>query len=570
MAPRMIPPWPDPGTKSQAEKDLFSLLQDQLSDKWTVLHNVSFRDPDPSKHKDCEADFIIAHPDLGILLMEVKGGFYFRDEEEKVYICKTQDKRIAAISGFTQALDNKYALERYLNSKASWPNMKITNYAVAYPDSLITHDLGPNATRPQIIDGTDLKRLEKEITRILKISAYRTNDQGTSWMDALVQLLKEVIRLIKHPIRKDDTDPSQEEMLNLEEDQYDILVNLKEIRRATISGQAGSGKTVLALEKARQLHEDENLSVLYVCYNTRIAEAIKSLNKGFDVFRYHELCEHYARKAGIVLNKPPGNASIASLHKYYRCQLPAALFKAGEELPKQPYDAIIIDDAQDFIEQEFNSIEILLNKNQDVQALYIFLDEHQQVFSQFTPDMLPQTGKPFHLAANIRNPEPVFNLVKKFYGGTSDLRCKRGDGPPCVVKTYSSSEKMFDQIGKAIYYFQKDLHIDLKDIVVLTPRQTSPTSDLRGPLSGLMDQKAGNYHLVKNPGKLKKAVDIASIYAYKGLESKAVILCELDKEIEEKPLRLLLYTMVSRATFNLTILMKDTLWPGISEDLKKG
>src|SRR5438046_7289622 len=61
--------------KSPAERRLYEMFRVQLSDEWTVFHHVPWQIRDlQGGARDGEADFVIAHPDQGILILEVKGG----------------------------------------------------------------------------------------------------------------------------------------------------------------------------------------------------------------------------------------------------------------------------------------------------------------------------------------------------------------------------------------------------------------------------------------------------------------------------------------------------------------
>src|SRR5690606_20615950 len=57
--------------------------------------------------------------------------------------------------------------------------------------------------------------------------------------------------------------------------QYRILRQLKQHKRAAIVGGAGTGKTMLAIEKAAQLAET-GAKVLFLCFNRNLARWIDS------------------------------------------------------------------------------------------------------------------------------------------------------------------------------------------------------------------------------------------------------------------------------------------------------
>ena len=61
--------------KSRAEGKVFDALEKRLGDGWEVFHSVGWVSRDKEKGSDDgEIDFVIAHPERGVLCLEVKGG----------------------------------------------------------------------------------------------------------------------------------------------------------------------------------------------------------------------------------------------------------------------------------------------------------------------------------------------------------------------------------------------------------------------------------------------------------------------------------------------------------------
>ncbi len=64
----------DEDLKSNAERKVFEVLRDQLSDEWSVFHSASviYRDHAEGARDD-EGDFVLCHPERAIVCLEVKG-----------------------------------------------------------------------------------------------------------------------------------------------------------------------------------------------------------------------------------------------------------------------------------------------------------------------------------------------------------------------------------------------------------------------------------------------------------------------------------------------------------------
>jgi len=72
---RMYPNQLSPDTESDAERRLYQAFQDELDDSYTVFHSAAWLSQDAEgRPRDGEADFVIVHPQRGILVMEAKGG----------------------------------------------------------------------------------------------------------------------------------------------------------------------------------------------------------------------------------------------------------------------------------------------------------------------------------------------------------------------------------------------------------------------------------------------------------------------------------------------------------------
>ena len=71
---RMIPESPVE-TESAAERRLFERLREETPDELVAFHSVAWQLPGgKGRPEQGESDFVLAHPDYGVLTLEVKGG----------------------------------------------------------------------------------------------------------------------------------------------------------------------------------------------------------------------------------------------------------------------------------------------------------------------------------------------------------------------------------------------------------------------------------------------------------------------------------------------------------------
>lgn len=114
---KMIPHQPTVDTKSTAEKRLFKALAEQLPASYTVFHAVAWQ----LRHKkqgmmDGETDFLIVHPNFGLLIMEVKGGHIRYDPDQDQWYSNERPVK----DPFRQGRNNKYSLLSKLKEHPDW------------------------------------------------------------------------------------------------------------------------------------------------------------------------------------------------------------------------------------------------------------------------------------------------------------------------------------------------------------------------------------------------------------------------------------------------------------------
>jgi len=357
---RMFPEHLPAEVESAAERRLYELFERGLPKDFTVFHGVRWlsgcRGRDP---QDGEADFVVAHPRLGVLVLEVKGGTIGRDASTGIWRSRDQAGRDNQIKDpFRQVTRSMHALvSKCRDTPSTAPYRYHFGHAVAFPDvSVEDLHLGVDAPPETVLDAAKLRDPRRAIEDALRFWNRDQEGPGAQAVDALVRLLAPSYRL-EITLR---TRIDQEEVVlrELTEQQFRVLHMLSAYRRALIEGCAGSGKTMLAVEKARRLSE-EGFRTLFVCFNRALAGwARGSLGAGaaVDVHTFHELCALKAEEAAIPL---PDYRPRPPPQEFWDHTLPNALFEARERLVPR-YDAIIVDEGQDFRESWWVPLEAWL------------------------------------------------------------------------------------------------------------------------------------------------------------------------------------------------------------------
>src|SRR5687768_11406555 len=83
---RMIPDRPSPETESTAELRLFERLRNDVPANVVAFHSVAWLVPGKKgRPRQGESDFVVAHPDHGVITLEVKGGGIRFDAETQTW-----------------------------------------------------------------------------------------------------------------------------------------------------------------------------------------------------------------------------------------------------------------------------------------------------------------------------------------------------------------------------------------------------------------------------------------------------------------------------------------------------
>ena len=269
---RMIPEEPPDGTPG-GERKLFERLHDGTSGDFVAFHSVAWLMPsEDGRPREGEADFVLAHPSHGVLVIEVKGGTILYDSKTARWTSTGRAGKNRIKDPFRQARRSEHLLIDLLASAKGGGGRKVlVGHAVAFPDVRIDQkDLKPDAPRKIVIDAGDLRTLDERIGQIFGYWKGKTKLPGPG--KGGVSLLESVLANdfdLRRPLGL-ELEEKERELLRLTEEQYRVLDLLARQTRVAIAGCAGSGKTFLAAEKARRLAK-QGFRVLVVCFNVMLA-----------------------------------------------------------------------------------------------------------------------------------------------------------------------------------------------------------------------------------------------------------------------------------------------------------
>ena len=405
--------------KFRAEFKVYDALARSLSDEWFVFYSRTWTWVEhlSQRLRMREADFIIAHPKLGILIMEIKGGRI--DVKDGKWVSTDRYGEEWDINPYEQVAIAVSSLERRLNEERPNPfrNYRFST-AVCFPDvdiSAQASHLGSKHLRVTV-DARQLQDLRQAIIEVMKDTEGKFDPPG----EARILMLKELIACswyINAPksIQIKDT---ENEIKRLTDSQFKLLYQLAPTaRRLLATGCAGTGKTMLAAETARRMVLLARRRVLFTCYNRNLATWIRTSPFFVDnglmmVSNYQKLCADFARGAGLDLPKPIGD-NHEEKDPIFKETYPNLLLEVAGKTGEQ-FDAIIVDEGQDFLETWWTPLLLLLRDNG---CLHVYYDSHQKLWGppRDLPTEVTEDAITVDLTENVRNTKSIYNVAMNFH-----------------------------------------------------------------------------------------------------------------------------------------------------------
>ena len=527
---------PEDFNNSVGEKNVYEALR-TLSDKYTVFYSLSWVGIN-DKRTVGEADFVIIHPDKGVLVLEVKSGEieYKNGDWIQTNTKSGQSKRIEP---YVQARKSQFEILDRLNQEIKTFKVPMTCYGVWFPSVDIGKDLTlpPEAPKEITLDRICLENPERAINEAFDYWAtkYRQVSLNQAQLQKVISVLCPHFHVV--PRLKTKIEEMEEVYIQLTRQQAALLDFLEEQKTAVIHGLAGTGKTVLGVEKAKRLAAQDE-QVLFLCFNSFLRDALK-INNVIPNVTFHNAHSLAYEIMG------PSDSPIDEVLKDFEDFLEEVF---DEESWK--YSNIIVDEGQDLDDRLLNRLYELVKKKNG--CFYVFYDRNQYIMKNQLPKWIEDAECRLVLHKNCRNTAEVFKTSCSIMG-LEDVSYNEIHGEIPVARFYSTET----EIEKIVADFLKrvtDEGLDPSDVVILTAKTIeSSWIDSNKKYSGLelsCDGEAGK-------------ILFTTIRKFKGLEAEAILIVDAQMSALMNPEdRRLLYTGSSRAKNLLNIAMLEDIETG--------
>lgn len=386
-------------TTSPAEVAVWRALRKALPDGWRAWHSLRLR---VGSRWEGEGDFVIAAPDRGLLVLEVKGGaIALRDGHW------LQNGRPMKQPPRQQA--QRYArklAEAIIARGAAHPPWGI---ACAFPDVEFSDELGPSAGDVDglVLGQRQLAWLAEALPGVLARAVPDYAMPGEPrWLDVVHELWGET--WVPRLSLVDAARAGADRVVALVEDQLAVLAAVEDNPRAVVSGGAGTGKTLLARELCTRAAA-RGQRVLYLCFTDALGLAVE---RAFEP----------ARRAGGRVRAMPIRRLAATLLEASGAPVApgdpafwetASLAAACDALPPREDrpELVVVDEAQDLEPGDWDLVGELAGRG----ALWILGDERQAYWRRAPiPDALTVGAIRIKLRAQHRSPSAIAAFAARY------------------------------------------------------------------------------------------------------------------------------------------------------------
>ncbi|MEN8583114.1 NERD domain-containing protein [Burkholderia sp. RS01] len=535
-AVRCIPEKPEFGDGQLAEKAVWEALRRSLPDDCVLAHSVQVRDG----RREHEIDLLVLWPGVGMAAIEVKGGkvgvengqWYQSDRAGKHDIKSPVAQSQGSLHAFKTWLEDR--LGSRLSSRFA--------YLVSLPYTDVRRDWTmAGCPRSLILDQTDIKSPAGLIRHAIEHEGGGVTTLAPTFLERILPHLCGDLNT-----RSDaslDPQEAEDAQDHLTERQAVLLQATRSIKRVRFTGGAGSGKTWLALEKARLLCREGKRVGLF-CYNKGLGQYLQQQVSGWrqnkPVFtgEFHE----YVRRLGV-----PDGSDL----QYFEEEMPRLLkdLAAGMD-PHDRLDAVVVDEAQDFAPLWWESL-LACTTNPGSGEVYAFMDDRQDVYRRWggaasgtnhpTADLVP-----IHIDENLRNTRKIAETFKSFAG--EHFTPRGGTGLP-VRRVECVTDDALDAADNCVEALMDEGWAN-NQIALLTTKSRHP-AHLEHVNAGTIAEYWLDFHA-------NNGVFYGHVLGFKGLERSVVVLCvngfkDMERAAEQ------LYVGLSRARSLLVVVGDSAL-----------
>jgi hypothetical protein len=534
-SPRVHPSEAPRPSSSEAERAVWRALAKGLPPGWTAWHSLRIRD---GRGYLGEGDFVLAHPERGLLVLEVKGGrIEQRDGRWSTNGTPLDEAPLSQALGFEKKL-----VRRLEDWKCAPP---AHGSAVAFPDTDFDVQPQEDALEGVVLGRRQLDWLAEALPAVVARALPPPGPPRGSWIERLHRLWGESwIPALSLGTRGRALGDRR---LALDDAQLAALEGLLDNDRVLVRGGAGSGKTLLAAEAARR-HAAGGKRVLLLCFTQPLRKwlEVRLAGSGVEVQTVSGL-------AKVIVDAVDGTDRQGDLTANEFWQ---ATYERAADLCERRWDAVLVDEGQDLTFEAWFLVRALA----EGARLWAFHDPGQGFWPDRAPvgDLFTTT---FRLTRGQRCPPGVGALAARYAGEAGDeaaIAAAVKDRTLALVACPGPS-KVADRVAQEIDRLLSE-KVALADIGVVSLRgQTAPGAIHHG-------ERIGRHAFVHaDHPEMEERLVADTFLRWKGLERPVVIVADVDEAVGRLGTRM--HIALTRALVGARIVAAPCgagRWPGLA------
>ncbi|MGO4532626.1 3'-5' exonuclease [Paenibacillus sp. 2TAF8] len=566
-----------PKKATAGERLLFETLKKHLPEEYIVYYEPEIRGRRP--------DFVIIGPDLGLLVLEAKDytkSTLHQLNRDEWTLRNTAGELVTARSPLKQARDYAFLITDQLKKdknliKEGTPGYLKFNYGYGVvftrlkQQDFLQMDLYSVIdplfvlTREEMDPDDEDFSAEILIEKLLHMFTVPTRNRYSLTHEDIQAIRYHLFPEVRISAERKEVVPHQDQLLlslhNIKTMDLHQEKMAKQVgdKHRLIRGVAGSGKTLVLISRASMLaKEHPDWDILVLCYGSTLSQylrraIVQKMAEPEDLFDFAEQTTNSDFQSNIQVKT--FHSWLGQQFRIIDRKLPDLLEKVEQgqqELPK--YDAILIDEGQDFDADWLRLVSLCLND--ETQSLLLVEDRAQTIFKRKN-SLAQDTGLDFRgrskiLTINYRNTAQIVQFAWDFYKDQSKLQQKvistgadaieiippqftKRRGPEPLIYRSKNTQVEMGFVAKSIDYLRREKSFALKDIAILYRVQESNQVNIIEELGKALDDSSLTYSWVTQDDQSKKSfnreeesIKVLTIDSAKGLDFRAVFIISIE------------------------------------------
>jgi hypothetical protein len=519
------------------ELETLQTLKLGLPSGYSVFHGVHWTREYAGHTVYGEVDFVIVNQSGEILLIEQKNGALVETSDGLVKRYGDDQKNVGdQIKRSIDKIKEKFKWIHHRNGRLD------IDYLIYCPDHQVKELNSAALDLSRIVDAVSSDGLGSKIEALLGQGA--TDEEHFGRVFSFFEQTFEIVPDIHAHISA-----NEKSFTRLSTGLTQIIQNIEMTPlRLCVDGTAGSGKSAVGRLYFDKM-VDADKEPLFVCFNRPLAEKLKhTVRSGGYVNTWYGLCAQFLEDQGHKLD-------------YERMYSDPEFWNGIQELvmdesipEKWLFDFLIVDEGQDFEPIWYDLLQSFMREGAGVLWLQ---DGDQKIRSSGEGDVELDGFVRYRCRTNYRTPESISRFVQRYspykFECANDL-----PGLGVGVHRYDNADQQTKLVASVIDSLVKD-GFTLDDIVILSCRgmKSSYFSDKSKAGKYSLRRFEGEYDLFGNQIMSSGRVIFDTIFRFKGQQSPAIIMVDVDPDPDNERSWKILHTGMTRATVRLEVIARQ-------------